>query len=64
MMQETLVRPLGWEDPLEKELAAHSSILAGEIPWTVELCVLRSMEPQRVRQHLMTKGKKQSVSSP
>ena len=63
-MQETLVRPLGWEDPLEKELAAHSSILAGEIPWTVELCVLWSMEPQRVRQHLMTKGKKQSVSSP
>ena len=59
-MQETSVRPLGWEDPLEKELAAHSSILAGEIPWTVEPCVLRSMEPQ----HLMTKGKKQSISSP
>ena len=35
-MQETWVRSLGWEDPLEKEMAAHSSILAWKIPWTVE----------------------------
>ena len=35
-MQETGVRPLGWEDPLEKEMAAHSSILAWRIPWTEE----------------------------
>ena len=34
-MQETQVRSLGWEDPLEKEMAAHSSILAWKIPWTV-----------------------------
>ena len=34
-MQETWVRSLGWEDPVEKGTAAHSSILAGRIPWTV-----------------------------
>ena len=34
-MQETWVRSLGWEDPLEKGTAAHSSILAWRIPWTV-----------------------------
>ena len=36
-MQETQVRSLGWEDPLEKEMAAHSSILAWRIPRTEEL---------------------------
>ena len=35
-MQETRVRPLGQEDPLEKKMATHSSILAWEIPWTEE----------------------------
>ena len=35
-MQETWVRPLGWEDPLEKEMATHSSTLAWKIPWTEE----------------------------
>ena len=35
-MQETQVWSLGWEDPLEKEVAAHSSILALKIPWTEE----------------------------
>ena len=35
VMQETLVRFLGWEDPLEKGTATHSSILAWRIPWTV-----------------------------
>ena len=34
--QETHIQSLGWEDPLEKEMATHSSILAGEIPWTEE----------------------------
>ena len=34
VMQETLVRTLGWEDPLEKGMATHSSILAWRIPWT------------------------------
>ena len=36
-MQETWVLSLGWENPLEKEMATHSSILAWEIPWTEEL---------------------------
>ena len=35
-MQETLVQSLGWEDPLEKEMATHSSILVWRIPWTEE----------------------------
>ena len=35
-MQETWVQSLGWEDPLEKEMATHSSILAWEILWTEE----------------------------
>ena len=35
-MQETGVQSLGWEDPLEKEMATHSSILAWKIPWTEE----------------------------
>ena len=35
-MQETLVQSLGWEDPLEKRMAAHSSILTWRIPWTAE----------------------------
>ena len=34
--QETRVQSLGWEDPLEKEMATHSSILAWKIPWTEE----------------------------
>ena len=47
-MQETRVRSLGWKDPLEKEMAAHSSILAWEIPWTAEPGRLLSMGSQRV----------------
>ena len=47
-MQETRVRSLGWEDPLEKEMAAHSSILAWKIPWTAEPGRLLSMGSQRV----------------
>ena len=35
-MRETWIRSLGWEDPLEKEMAMHSSILAWRIPWTEE----------------------------
>ena len=35
-IQETQVRSLGWEDPLEKEMATHSSTLAWKIPWTEE----------------------------
>ena len=42
-MQETWVRSLGWEDPLEKGMATHSSILAWRIPWTEKLGGLQSM---------------------
>ena len=48
-MQETRVRSLGWEDPLEKEMAAHSSILAWKIPWTAEPGRLQTIGLQRVR---------------
>ena len=47
-MQETCVRSLGWEDPLEKEMATHSSTLALKIPWTEEPRRLQSMGSQRV----------------
>ena len=45
-MQETQVRFLGWKDPLEKEMATHSSILNWRIPWTEEPGRLQSMESQ------------------
>ena len=48
-MQETQVQLLGQEEPLEKEMATHSSILAWKIPWTEEPGRLQSMELQRVR---------------
>ena len=41
---ETWVQSLGWEDPLEKEMATHSSILAWKIPWTEEPGRLQSLE--------------------
>ena len=47
-MWETWVQSLGWEDPLEKEMATHSSILAWKIPWTEEPGRLQSMGSQRV----------------
>ena len=46
-MRETWVQSLGQEDPLEKEVAPHSSILAWEIPWTEEPGGLQSMELQK-----------------
>ena len=46
--QETQVRFLGWEDPLEKEIATHSSVLAWDIPWTEEPGGLQSTGLQRV----------------
>ena len=48
-MWETQVRSLGQEDPLEKEMATHSGILAQKIPWTEEPGGLQSMGLQRVR---------------
>ena len=47
-MRETGVQSLGWEDPLEKEMATHSSILAWRIPWTEEPGGLQSTGSQRV----------------
>ena len=47
-MQKTQVQSLGWEDPLEKEIETHSSILAWKIPWTEEPGRLQSMGSQRV----------------
>ena len=47
-MQETWVRSLSWEDPLEKEMATHSSTLAWKIPWTQEPGGLQSLGLQRV----------------
>ena len=46
-MQETWVPSLGREDPLEKEMATHSNILASKIPWTKEPSRLQSMGSQR-----------------
>ena len=53
-MQETQVQSLGQEDPLEKGMATHSSILAWRIPWTEDLGRLQSMGSQRVRQDWVT----------
>ena len=47
-VQETQIQSLGWEDPLEKEMATHSSILAWKISWTEEPGGLQSMGSQRV----------------
>ena len=54
-MQETQVRSLAWEDPQEKAMATHSSILAWEIPWTEEPGGLQSVKSQSVRYDLATK---------
>ena len=54
-MQEMWARSLSREDPLEEEMATHSSILAWRIPWTKEPGGLQSTGSQRVRQDLATK---------
>ena len=48
LMQEAHVQSLGWEDPLEKEMATHSSTVAWKIPWTEEPGKLQPMGSQRV----------------
>ena len=48
-LQEIWVQSLGWEDPLEKGMATHSSILAWRIPWTDEPGGQQSLGSQRVR---------------
>ena len=47
--QETQIRSLSWEDPLEKEMATHFSILAWKIPWTEKPSGLQSMGWKKVR---------------
>ena len=54
VMWETWVQFLVWEDPLEKEMATHSSILAWRIPWTEQPGGLQSLGPPRVGHDLAT----------
>ena len=49
MVKKTWVRSLGWEDPLEEEMATHTCILAWRIPWTEDPDRIQSMRSQRVR---------------
>ena len=53
-VQETWIQSLGWEHPLEKEMATHSSTLAKTIPWTEEPGRLQSLGSQRVRHNWAT----------
>ena len=58
-VQETWVQSLGREDPLEEEMATHSSTLAWKIPWTEEPGGLQSMGSQRVGHDLATEQKEE-----
>ena len=58
-MWETWVRSLGWDDPLEEGMAAHSRVLPWEIPWTGEPGRLQAVGSQRVRHNLVIKQKQQ-----
>ena len=53
-MKDMRVRSLGWGDPLDEEMATHSSVLAWEVPWTKEPGGLQSMGSQRARHDLAT----------
>ena len=59
-MQETQVQSLGQEDPLEKEMATHSSIFTWDIPWTEETGGLQLMGSQTVRYNLSIKQHKKN----
>ena len=63
-MQETQVRSLGWEDPLEEGMATHSSILAWRVPWIEEPGGLQSMGSQRVRHEAAEHARTHKVSVP
>ena len=60
-MQGTQVQSLGQEDPLEKEMATHSCILAWRIPWAEEPCEIQSMGSQEMRYDLVTKQQQYPV---
>ena len=63
-MQETQVRSLGWEDPLEEGMATHSSILAWRVPWIEEPGGLQSMGSQRVGHEAAEHARTHKVSVP
>ena len=63
-VQETWVGSLGWEDPLEKEMATHSSTLAWEMPWTEESGGWQSMGLKKVGQDSATKQQQQEITEP
>ena len=63
-MQETWVQSLDWEDPFEKEMATHSSILAWEIPWSEEPGRLQSMGSQKSQIQLATNIHKVIIGFP
>ena len=63
-MQETWVQSLGQEDPLEKEMATHSSIPAWRIPWTKEPGGLQSVRSQRVGHDLAAKQQDATQNDP
>jgi len=58
------VQSLGWEDPLEEEMATHSSILAWKIPWTEESCRQQSVGSQTIRHDLVTRQQRQPIPTP
>ena len=60
-MQEMWVPSLGWEDPMKKDMAIHSTILAWRIPWTEEPGWLQSMGSHRIRYDLVTKQQQEEV---
>ena len=63
-VRETWVRSLGWEDPLEKEIATHSSTIAWKIPWTEEpgrLYIVHGVAKSRTRLSNFTTTKEKSV---
>ena len=59
--KETQVQPLGWEDPLEYEMATCSNVLAWKIPWTEKPEGLQSIGSKRVRHDLATKLQEENV---
>jgi len=60
-MQDAQVQFLGREDPLEKEMTTHASVLGWEIPWTEEPDGLQSMVSQRVGYSLLTEEQQQNI---
>ena len=62
-MQDMRVQFLGWEDPLKKQKATHSSILAWRIPWTEEPGRLQSMGSQKFGHNLTTEQQQQHIQN-